>query len=332
VTAPSPRVSVVVATHQRQELLGLLLDALEAQDGVTLRDMEVVVVDDGSRDGTWEYLQERRTSAPFPLRAIRRSTAGGPATARNEGWRSAGGDLILFTDDDCRPAPDWVRTVLDVFDSDPGVDLVQGRTEPRREEWEGSGPFARTLLVVDEDGYYATCNMGYRRSVLEELDGFDQQFRQPYGEDTDLAWRAIKAGARTRFEPGALVHHAVIPSSWPAHVRDRRRRQWIVLTTQRHPELRSRFHHRYWYEASHPRALLAAAGLVGAAVGVMGGRPLAGVGAVLVAPYVRYRLVERRLPSRPVNQPAAIALALVADLFEVGVMARASARYRTLVL
>ena len=328
----SPRVSVVVATHQRRPLLGLLLDALAGQEGVAPDDMEVVVVDDGSTDGTWEYLAERRSSAPFPLRTIRRPKAGGPATARNEGWRAARADLVLFTDDDCRPTPTWVGTVLAAFASDPGIDLVQGRTEPRPEEWEGSGPFARTLLVVDEDGYYATCNMGYRRSVLEELDGFDERFRQPYGEDTDLAWRAIKAGARTRFEPEAVVYHAVIASSWRAHVRDRRRRQWIVLTTQRHPELRSRFHHRYWYEASHPRALLAAAGLAGAAVGVVAGRPWAAAGVVLVGPYVQYRLVERRLPSRPVNQPAAIALALVADLFEVGVMARASARYRTLVL
>jgi len=332
VSPASPRVSVVVATHQRRELLGLLLESLEAQEGMAPGEMEVVVVDDGSSDGTWEFLQERQNSVPFPLHPVRRSTAGGPATARNEGWRAAAADLILFTDDDCRPAAGWVRTLLGVLEADPDIGLVQGRTEPRREEWEGSGPFARTLLVVDEDGYYATCNMGYRRAWLEELDGFDEQFRQPYGEDTDLAWRAIKAGAGTRFEPAALVHHAVIPSSWPAHVRDRRRRQWIVLTTQRHPELRSRFHHRYWYEASHPRALLAAAGLLGAAAGVVSGRPLAAAGAVLVAPYVRYRLVERRLPSRPVNQPAAIALALVADLFEVGVMARASARYRTLVL
>lgn len=255
--------------------------------------------------------------------------------ARNAGWRASRGEIVLFTDDDCRPAPGWV-TVLSAALQERGaaVGLAQGLTQPEREHWDGSGPFARTMWVLEEDGFYATCNMAYRRSLLEELDGFDEQFRHPFGEDTDLAWRAIEKGAEAVFVEDAVVFHAVWPSSWPAHVRDRRRRESMVLAARLHPQLRARFYRPYWYQGSHARALLAGAGLGLAAVLAAPpvGRRAGMLAALAAAPYVHYRLTERRLPCRPRNEPAVIALALLADLIEVGVLARASARYRTLLL
>ena len=330
-------VSVVIATHQRRSQLGLLLEALEGQVGVEPGDWEVVVVDDGSRDGTWDYLQQRGPSSRLSLRSRRRPDAGGPAAARNEGWRAAGGELVFFTDDDCRPGPGWVGSMRAAF-ADPAVGLVQGRTEPAPGEWEGSGPFARTIRVVEQDGFYATCNMGYRRSLLEKLGGFDEAFgtvagRPMWGEDTDLALRAIEDGALATFASPALVHHAVSPSSWPDYMRERWRRESLVLLARRHPQLRDLFHSRYWYEGSHVPALLAAAGLTLSATGAFLGHRRAVTAALLATPYVRYRLrEERRFPSRPVNQPAAIALGLVADLAEVAVLARGSLRYGTLLL
>ena len=336
-TSPSIRTSVVVATHQRRAQLGLLLDALEAQEGLSPQEWEVVVVDDGSTDGTGDLLHNRRQTTSLNLEIRRREQANGPAAARNEGWRAAQGDVVLFTDDDCRPAPGWVRALRDVM-ADPAVGLAQGRTQPAPGEWEGSGPFARTIRVVEEDGYYATCNMAYRRALLDELGGFDETFgtvagRPVWGEDTDLALRAIEAGAGTAFSAGAVVHHAVSESDYPAYLRERLRRESLVLVARRHPQLRSRFHDRYWYEGSHAPALLAAAGLAATVIGLAAGRRRGVAGLALAAPYVRYRLQEeRRLPSRPVNQPAVIALGLVADLVEVAVLARGSLRYGTLLL
>ena len=100
------------------------------------------------------------------------------------------------------------------------------------------GPFSRTMAVLEELGYYETCNIGYRRSVLEGLDGFDEQFRHPFGEDTDLAWRAREGGATTRFAPEALVYHEVWPGTLRSTLRDLRRREGIVQCAQRHPTAR----------------------------------------------------------------------------------------------
>ena len=318
-------VSVVVATHQRRALLARLVAALDAQD---LPDVEVVVVDDGSTDGTWEELQRLAALSRRRLTPLRQERAGGPAAARNRGWRACNGSVVAFTDDDCVPEPGWLRALVAPV-VDGSADVVQGVTTPRREDWDGSGPFARTMWVLEEDGFYATCNMAYRRDVLERAGGFDERFLRPFGEDTDLAWRAIEAGARTAFVQEAVVHHEVWPSSWPDHVRDRARREGIVLAARLHPQIRRRFWRPRWYQGSHPRALLAAGGVVVAAAAPGWARLAA---PALAAPYVHYRLKVRRLPCRRRNVAPVIALALVADLVEVGVLAVASARYRTLLL
>ena len=91
----SPLVSVVVATHNRAARLAALLESLQQQ---TLEDFEVVVCDDASSDDTQDVLAR---PWQLDLRHVRRDVAGGPAKARNAGWRAARGRLIAFTDDDC---------------------------------------------------------------------------------------------------------------------------------------------------------------------------------------------------------------------------------------
>jgi GT2 family glycosyltransferase len=344
---PSPSVSVVVSTHQRRDLLARLLDALAAQE--LDRPFEVVVVVDGSTDGTSEMLQARAQEASRAagtagtagalrgwLQVLVQNPALGPAGARNRGWRAASGEVVVFTDDDCYPAPGWLAALVGAL-AESGSGLAQGVTRPERSAWDGSGPFARTMWVLEEDGFYATCNMAYRRDVLEKVGGFDERFRRPFGEDTDLAWRALESGATATFVADAVMYHQVWPSSWKAHLRDRHRREGIVLAARLHPQIRDRFYRRHWYQGSHHRALLAAAGLAAALAGLpsrsRAPRLLSFVlGVAWTAPYLDYRLRERRLPCRTRNLAPVIALALVADLYEVGVLAAASAKYRTLLL
>ncbi|HZT64252.1 MAG TPA: glycosyltransferase [Acidimicrobiales bacterium] len=325
---PPPTVSVVVATHRRRRLLARLVAALEAQQ---LQPAEVVIVDDGSDDGTMEELEALQATARVSVVPLRLDRASGPATARNLGWRRATGDIVAFTDDDCVPQPGWLKALAAALGPDSGYDLAQGLTEPDPDRAPGRGPFARTMWVLEPDGFYATCNIAYRRRVLEELGGFDERFRRPFGEDTDLAWRAIESGSRDTFVAEAVVHHEVWPSSWPQHLRDRGRREGIVLAARLHPGIRHHFYRPYWYQGSHPRALL---GALGAAVVASGPRrPAAWLTAgALAAPYVHHRLVDRPLPCRRRNLAPVIALAWLADLAEVGVLVAASARYRALLL
>ena len=316
--------AVVVATHGRAHLLPRLLDALTHQEGA--RPYEVVVVDDASTDDTWPVLERLAADAVVPVRVLRLPINQGPATARNVGWRATSAARIAFTDDDCVPSSDWLAALDAALDD---ADLVQGRTLPAPDQ--PAGPFSRTLRIESEDGFYQTCNVAYRRETLEDAGGFDEDFRHPAGEDTELAWRAIGAGARTAFVPAALVHHDVRPSSVLATLRDTPRWGSVVLAVRKHPELRERVHSRFFWRASHPPALAA---LVG--VGVLAASRSSwsrAAGGALLLPYARFRLRTEPLPETgPRRRAALLPAALLVDAAEVAVCAVASIRQRRLLL
>jgi glycosyltransferase involved in cell wall biosynthesis len=338
-------VSVVVATHDRAHQLGQLVGALQSQSGVG--PFEVIIVDDASTDDTWAVLQRICSTSPCPLRPLRLAKNSGPATARNAGWRAARAPLVVFTDDDCIPQSGWLAAVVDGLDK---AELVQGQTIPIPELEPGRGPFSRSVWVEEEQGRYETCNVGYRRAVLEDLGGFDEQFgsnaprlpalpdrdawgtaRPTFGEDMDLAWRAKESGARSLFKPDALVYHDVYPSSYLAFLRDKRRRDGMVRALSRHPGLRRHLHLGVFYQKAHPSALLAALG-----IGLLARRPMSlrryADAALLILPYVHHRTFEDPLPCQPHNRIPVTVLTLVADLAEIGVLAASSIRYRTLLL
>jgi hypothetical protein len=242
---------------------------------------------------------------------------------------------VAFTDDDCAPEPGWLREMVTGL---AVADIAQGRTVPDPSETARAGPFSRSMSVTSEDGLYQTCNVAYRRAVLEAAGGFDEAFRFPAGEDTNLAWRARAAGATTCFRPDAVVRHAVRPSSWMAAARDTWRWQSIALAVKRNPALRELLDSRWIWRRSHLLVVLAALGFCGAAVVSALTAPLPTglawvVAAGLVAPYIRYRIADDPLPGvgprrRWLLLPAVFAL----DCCEVLACIVGSVRHRTFVL
>jgi hypothetical protein len=235
---------------------------------------------------------------------------------------------VGFTDDDCVPQPGWLAALSIAIET---VDLAQGRTVPNPEQWGNRGPFSRTIDVPFEQGYYETCNIVYRRDVLERLGGFDETFGSLNGEDVDLAWRARELGARTAFVEDAVVYHDIWPSDFRAHLRDMRRREGLVLMFRKHPQLRGHLDKGVFFRPIHGPALLTTACLV-----LVSERPrsfarwtaLAGSG-------LWYAWLCRQFRPKPPRRwqwAGVVPLALVADLYEIWVMARASLRYRTLLL
>jgi GT2 family glycosyltransferase len=244
---------VVVATHNRRRRLELLLDALERQT-IEHDRFEVIVIDDGSSDGTAAMLAARGGDS---LRWQSRQPAAGPATARDEGWRMARGGLVAFTDDDCEPSPRWLEEL--VAAAADGV-VVQGRTEPNPRERDRIGVFSRTIDVPRLGGYFPTCNIAYPRSLLESLGGFDRSFPAPGGEDTDLALRALAEGNEIRFAAGALVHHAVNQLGFAGKLRLALRWTGTMQVFARHPALRRDLRFGLFWRDSHGLLLLALLG------------------------------------------------------------------------
>lgn len=312
-----PRVSVVVATRNRAERLGRLLAALDRQ---RIDDFELVLVDDASTDATPRLIAEResREHGP-PARGVRLAVSQGPAVARNAGWPLAQASLVAFTDDDCEPAPGWLEALAEAAAETPGT-VLQGRTEPNPRELGELGPYSRTLNVHSLGPWFPTANMAYPRELLERIDGFDESFAY-VGEDADLAWRALEAGADVRWVDGALVHHAVVDLGPVGRLRIASQWAPAFRLFARHPGLRERLPLGLFWKHSHQNLGLALLGLLAAR--------RAPLGLALALPYawgLRVRMTSER--ARAVHAP----YYALHDLVEVATAVRGSVAARTLVL
>jgi GT2 family glycosyltransferase len=183
--------------------------------------------------------------------------------------------------------------------------------------------------VLGETGFYETCNIAYRREILERVGGFDEQFGY-YAEDTDLAWRAKESGARAVFVPDAVVVHEVRPSDFRAYLRVSTRREGIVRAIARHPQIRRSYPAGVFASRAHAAAL----GLVGSTALASARRSpvTVGVATLCLAQYIRTARRERHEPRRRRQWATALPMALAADLYEIAVLTKASVRYRTLFL
>ena len=166
--------------------------------------VELLVVDNGSRDGTAGVLRRYGER----IARLEESTRG-PGAARNAGLRASGGDVVAFTDADCRVDPDWLTAVVAPLAA-PRVGIAGGtiRALPPANEVERFGEVIhdhRQAIEVFEPPYAITMNWASRRAVLEQLGGFDERFRRC--EDVDLSYRMTQAGYTIVFAPGALVYH-----------------------------------------------------------------------------------------------------------------------------
>ncbi len=202
----SLRVSVVVPTCGRPDLLARCLEALEGQS-LRREHYEVIVVDDSR------------------LRS-------GPAAARNRGWRQARAAIVAFTDDDTVPDRYWLERGLEAM-KDP-VDAVSGRiVMPIPEEPTDYERDAQGL----ERSEFVTANCLVRKRVLERLGGFDEGFRMAWREDSDLHFRLLRCGARVVHAPEAVVLHPVRPASWGVSVKQQRKVMYDALLFKKHRRL-----------------------------------------------------------------------------------------------
>ncbi len=312
---PRPKLSVVIATHNRAGDLLRMLDGLAVQERPP---DEVIVVDDGSFDGTAAALERYERGSRLPLTVIRRRAAAGPATAREQGWRLASGELIAFTDDDCVPEPGWLAAGERAW-SRRADTFIQGRTEPEEEH---PGPFSRSLRVERLNASFPTCNMLYPRELLERVGGFDIETygREPGGEDCDLAWRAIEGGARPKFAADAVVTHAVTHPGALGKLRIAARWTRPMTAYARHPGLRrSEFIHWIFWKDIHYLFVRALIGfLLPTRWSLLRNR--------LMYPYLKNVWARGRL------EGGGILLApyfMLHDLIEVWAVARAAVRTRT---
>lgn len=222
-------VTVVVPTYNRVDMLGDCLAAIRQQD---YPDYDVIVVDDGSSDGTSTMMRQ-----VFPeVLYLRQDANRGPAVARNLGIKVAQGEIIAFTDDDCRVPVNWLSRLIAGFVDHPEVSGVSGYQEAPDELLKTNvvarADHYRRLLRWDAlahtsqlGGYevpgFGTNNAAFRRVVLQEIGGFDERFPVAAGEDADLKLRLCQHGYRLLYIPLKVMHYReyTLRAQWRMSVR-----------------------------------------------------------------------------------------------------------------
>lgn len=269
-----PTVSVAVVVKDRRDLMARCLDGIFAQD--LEGTYEVVVVDNGSTDGTFELVAEVAASAPVRVTLV--LDRGSLGAIRNRAVAEASAPVVAFCDSDCVPAPSWLRHGLAAFES--GVGVVQGRTVP-----DPAVPMRRwavTQDLPDFTGRYEACNIFYRRDALLSTSGFDEAVGF-FGEDTAAGLELRRAGFDASYCAAAVVEHAVTHPGLRWHLRrGLGYANWNALVA-RYPELRDLLWHRWFLRRDSAAFTAAAVGVVAAGVG-RSVLPL-----VLAAPYAALR-------------------------------------------
>jgi mycofactocin glycosyltransferase len=216
-------VIVVIPVRNDADGLGATLTALDPAPAT-------IVVDDASDD---PGALKARCPAPG-ITLLHRGVQGGPAAARNDGWRATDEPIVVFLDANCEPVPGWLDALLPHF-ADPQVGAVAPRIVAGAAAGGEGGVMAayeaiaspldlgaREAIVRPRSpvAYVPTAALVVRRSALEALAGFDENLS--VGEDVDFIWRLSAAAWTVRYEPGAVVRHPIRPS-WRAWLEQRYR-------------------------------------------------------------------------------------------------------------
>ncbi|OGI22336.1 MAG: hypothetical protein A2808_01065 [Candidatus Moranbacteria bacterium RIFCSPHIGHO2_01_FULL_55_24] len=188
-------------------------------------DLEVIVVDNGSVDGSVEYLKEKYRAYSERLKVVALDKNYGPSYARNEGVRVAEGKYIGFLDNDTEVEKNWAEAAVAEFEKDAKVGIIQCKLILSKErekldyvgEYIGQNGFLvqRAQTAEVDYGQYdqkveilaaKSAGMFIRKDAFEKISGFDPDYFI-YVEETDLGWRCWLAGYKAIFIPESVVYH-----------------------------------------------------------------------------------------------------------------------------
>ena len=269
-------ISVVIPTRDRSDLLASALESLTRQT-LDTADFEVLVIDNGSRDGTAEVVLAYASRLPN-LRYFL-ALEPGLHVGRHRGLREARGDILVFADDDIEALPSWLATIREAF-ADPKVAMAGGNNLPKFIEppplwlcamWQRSNvqglkaiPALSVVEFPDRRGevspyYIWGCNFAIRKDVMLAAGGFHpdgmpkDKIRFRGDGETHVSRYVTKAGLKCVFDAGASVYHLVTPDRMTfAYFRQRGFNQGVSDSFM---DLRDRYLHSRTFDVSKARFL-----------------------------------------------------------------------------
>lgn len=224
--------SIIIPAFNAEKTLGLCLEAVIHQS-IDPDQYEIIVIDDGSTDST-EYVA-RQYSVRYYYQPNQ-----GPAVARNHGAQHARGKWVIFTDADCRPAPQWLMNMGRALQA--GISGAQGAYAtdqaglvPRLCQCEFQDRYALMARHADID-LVATYSAAFSRDIFLSFGGFDESFPQANNEDTEFSYRLSAKGHKLIFVPNAVVYHQH-PETLGKYLRTKFwRGYWRMQVYKRYPD------------------------------------------------------------------------------------------------
>ena len=203
--------SILICTYNRGSLINKTLYCLIKRQ--TVKPNEIVVVNGGGENNCKHILQKWKIN--FPKLKIKETQNINLATSRNKGLSICSGDIILFTDDDARPYPDWVEKIKKAYEIYPDACAIGGNVIDA-----SGGDFLSKIADIStfphhknisEVKHIPGVNVSYKKEVVNQIGKFDETLFR--GEDVDFNWRIYKKGWKLLFIPELLVKH-IHRSTW----------------------------------------------------------------------------------------------------------------------
>lgn len=228
------KISVVIPTFRRPHLLTRCLDALLAQD-FPAPGFELIIVSDGEDPATADKLESIRFKKFPGVHYYALPAKAGPAAARNLGWMLAQGELVVFTDDDCIPAPDWLSAMWRGYELQAKDEIAfSGQTVvPITDE---PTDYEKNISQL-ANAEFITANCACTKKALTKVRGFDERFRMAWREDSDLQFKFIQHKIPIVKIAQAVVTHPVRKAPWGVSIKEERKGMFNALLYKKYPRL-----------------------------------------------------------------------------------------------
>lgn len=240
-----PKISVVVPTYKRPELLQKCLYQL-ANQTLDKDQCEIVIVSDGPDPESEKVVT--KFSGSLNILFLSLPNKKGPAAARNVGWQNAKGILVAFTDDDCLPDINWLQTILSNYRGEKeiaysGRVVVPVSNNPTDFELNTKGL---------ETGDFVTANCVVSKYTLNAISGIDEAFTAAWREDSDLEFKLLRRNVTIKKLNEAIVVHPVRKACWGISIREQKKTMFNALLYKKYPQLyrqriKSRPNWRYYF-------------------------------------------------------------------------------------
>lgn len=193
------KVSVIIPHYNDSQRIFNALSSINNSLTYSKINNDIIIVDDGSTLNHKLMINSKSLKSLINFKLLKQQNQG-PAIARNLGIKNSNSDIIFFTDSDCRVGVDWVQKHLDIYAQNENIVGVTGWLEPgtntfvaKLERIKNKILYGKLEIILTNNNKPAgTCNVSYKKSVLDEVNGFDESFKKPAGEDFELKQRILK--------------------------------------------------------------------------------------------------------------------------------------------